>query len=179
MSTRGFVGFKTNTKEDRKGNIFGIYNHWDSYYSQLGMQMLEFYKNTNKERFRQLFSLTEWSDDEENSLVPNVCDFLKGYCVGDDILNYPDFLNDGLFCEYGYVYNLENDTLELYRGFFDTPQNEDVSDLGSEYHTHKVYTITRDTDFDKVEDMFYNMEYSEDFNKVVDGKYVEDIFMEN
>ena len=34
-----------------------------------------------------------------------------------------EFLQDGLFCEYAYVYNQENDTLEIYRGFFKSKQN--------------------------------------------------------
>jgi len=34
-----------------------------------------------------------------------------------------EFINDGLFNEFSYVYNEENDTLEIYRGFFKTKQN--------------------------------------------------------
>ena len=33
-----------------------------------------------------------------------------------------EFLQDGLFCEFAYVYNSENDTLEIYRGFFKKKQ---------------------------------------------------------
>lgn len=37
-----------------------------------------------------------------------------------------EFLQDGLFCEYAYIYNQENDTLEIYRGFFNKKQAFDT-----------------------------------------------------
>lgn len=42
--------------------------------------------------------------------------------AGEEAEEDNNFLQDGLFCEYAYIYNAENDTLEVYRGFFKTKQ---------------------------------------------------------
>lgn len=184
MSTRGFVGFKTNCKNDREGNIFGVYNHYDSYYSGKGLQLLEIYKNTDKDTFKNIFNSIEWTNDNTNANAIDVVELFNGLNNDEKIYNESSFLNDGLYCEYGYVYNLENDSLELYRGFFPEPQSEELSKYGYKaydgtmFHTHKVYTITRDSDFDKLEDMFKNVDRNENANDITDGKYVEDVFME-
>lgn len=183
MSTRGFVGFKTNNKNDRDGNIFGVYNQYDSYYSGKGIKLLEIYKKTDKEAFRKIFNSIKWTDNEVDAIV-DVIELFKGLYNDEEIYNDSKFLNDGLYCEYGYVYNLEEDSLELYRGFFDEPENNKLKDCGCKsyngtmYHTHKVYTITRDSDFNKIEDMFKNMKYDENIHDAVNGKYIEDICME-
>ena len=187
MSTRGFIGFKVNKRDDRYNNIFGVYNHYDSYYSYKGMEVLSVYKNTSNEDFESIFNAIIWSDDVDNTDIDGV-QMLSGAYDTHMIQNDSTFLNDGLFCEYGYVYNLENDTLEIYRGFFDEAQSKELKILGYEscgstFHTHKVYTVTRDSDLDKVEYMFENIRkdenYSENKNEIVDGKYIEEIFMEN
>lgn len=184
MSTRGFVGFKTNSKNDRDGNIFGVYNHYDSYYSGKGIKLLEIYKKTDAKTFKNIFDSIKWTDNDEVDNMVDVVELFEGLYNDKEIYNDSDFLNDGLYCEYGYVYNLEEDSLELYRGFFTEPQSEELDKYGyraydgTVYHTHKVYTITRDCDLDKVEDMLKNMGYDENARDVVKGKYIEDLFME-
>lgn len=185
MSTRGFVGFKTNCKNDREGNIFGVYNHYDSYYDGKGLQLLEIYKNTDKNTFKNIFDSIQWTTDTTKDNDIDAIELFSGLNNNVEIYNECRFLNDGLYCEYGYVYNLEDDSLELYRGFFKEPQEESFRKYGYKaydgtvYHTHKVYTITRASDFDKIEDMFNNIERNENTREVVDGKYIEDIYMEN
>lgn len=80
---------------NNKELISGRFNRWDSYYDSLGGEALDFYFRI-KGRV-----ITDLASDKE-----------------DDI----EFLQNGLFCEYAYVYNKENDTLEIYRGFFENKQ---------------------------------------------------------
>lgn len=149
--------------------------------------MLDIYKETPKEDLKAIFDSIIWCDDIDNTDIDGTLLFNGKYNTRK-IGNDASFLNDGLFCEYGYVYNLENDTLEIYRGFFSEPESEELESLGYEscgdkFHTHKVYTITRNSDFDKIEYMFNNInrndEYYDRANVIINGKYIEDIFMEN
>jgi hypothetical protein len=36
--------------------------------------------------------------------------------------NYTDFIKDSLFCEYAYIYDIDSEVLELYKGFQHEPQ---------------------------------------------------------
>ena len=190
MSTRGFVGFKTNNSESREGNIFGVYNGSDSYYSYLGEKVVTLYFANTKEMFKETFKSINWAeyvtDEEENEYISSL-GMLNGMYSGQKILNDAKFLNDSLFCEYAYLYNLENDTLELYRGFFSFPQNDSVADLGYKsfdekvFHTHHVYTITRDSRESIMRwlaDGIRDEKYEDQVNTLVDGKYVEEIITE-
>lgn len=78
--------------------VEGRFNHWDSYYDCLGIKVLELYSNGDGE---EIIGLTEEGNDEDIN-----------------------FIHDGLYCEYGYIYNSDDDTLEIYRGFFKEPQFE-------------------------------------------------------
>jgi hypothetical protein len=40
------------------------------------------------------------------------------------LIDKSDFASDSLFCEYAYVVDLDNDTLELFRGFQEEPHDE-------------------------------------------------------
>lgn len=56
------------------------------------------------------------------------------------------FLYDGLFCEYAYVHNKDNDTLEIYRGFFHTPQIFEQHELSADnekYYVHLIFIADR------------------------------------
>ncbi len=90
MGTRGLLGIRNN-KELLKAR----YNGYDSYYSNLGKEVIGCYFN---DCGIDILRLTKGDDEDKK------------------------FLQDGLFCEYAYVYNQENDTLEIYRGFFKTKQ---------------------------------------------------------
>lgn len=74
--------------------VEGYFNHWDSYYDALGKEVIDLY-----------------FDDNGNSLED-----IK------DLQVDKEFLQDGLFCEYAYIYNQEDNKLEIYRGFFKKKQ---------------------------------------------------------
>lgn len=186
MSTRGFIGFKTNTVDSRDGNIYGLYVSSDSSYNDLGLEVLNVYETTDKATFIQIFNDIQWGSICNINYAKPV-DLFKGCFSGKKLINEADFLSNGLFCEYGYVYNLENDTLEIYRGGFNFPQNSDVANLEVNingdipFNTHKVLTITRDTDLTKVKAMFNIVdEYkSKKGVEIENGKYIEDILLGN
>jgi len=103
----------------KKGVITGYYNHSDSYYSYLGKKVVENYFS-NK-------SIIELKEANEVLQEGNL------------------FLYDGLYCEYGYIHNLDNDTLEVYRGFFLKPQifTKCYDPYDKKYYTHLVFVIDK------------------------------------
>lgn len=149
MSTRGFVGYQLH------GTIRGWYNHFDSYYSELGLAVLDKF-----ERHPQA-ELTDFFTKRLELLPDNDCQSRHSYKIYHSVFNLnwatdcliladnSQFLYNGLFCEYGYVFDLDNDELQVYRGFFTRPQytgqpcSNDNSN-GKKYYTHHVLTVTRD-----------------------------------
>lgn len=141
MGTRGFIGIKSN------GKISGRYNHFDSYYSSLGKDVLDWYFQDNRVSI-ELLRLASGFDDGK-----------------DD-----NFLYDGLYCEYGYVYNEDNETLEIYRGFFKTKQKYNSNNFlmhknytSSIYYTHIIFVVNyKIHNRQTVEDAFLAFEHSKE-----------------
>lgn len=79
---------------NNKKLLSGKYHGMDSYYDSLGKEVIDCYF---------------WGGGKSIITLGD----------GDDI----NFLRNGLFCEYAYVYNEDNDTLEIYRGFFKKKQH--------------------------------------------------------
>lgn len=147
MSTRGFVGFKKNNV------IRGWYNHGDSYYKCLGLKVLEKYKKHSKEVLEKFFLeyviLTDNDKYYGNHRSVFNLDWEKDKVVLEE---QSDFILDGLFCEYAYVFNLDEDIVEVYRGFFKEPKkpNQKAKD---KYYVNNVFNITR-KNVNEVEDFF-------------------------
>lgn len=142
MSTRGAVGFRIN------GQDKVAYNHHDSYPVFLGNQVLSAIKNmVLSPEVRQSVAAIRLVDGEDmpsaeaiEAMKPFVdlntaelknADWytIMGKLQGD-LISYascgymPDnqtFLKNSLFCEYAYIVNLDNDTLEFYVGFNKSP----------------------------------------------------------
>lgn len=147
MSTRGFIGYKKDNK------VKGWYNHFDSYYSDLGVRVLEKYMETYKPQLEDFFlNRVEFIEvDEKDEYYQNHKEVMDLDWKTDNIKlqDATDFLFDGTFCEYGYVFNLDDDTLEVYRGFFDKPQRgmkypPFVDKETDPYFTHKVLVVSED-----------------------------------
>lgn len=79
------------------------YHHSDSYYDSCGQETIDIYFNEDIKDIG--WKIVELAGEEDGD--------------GEDSR---DFLGDGLFCENAYIYNKENDTLEIYRGFFQYKQ---------------------------------------------------------
>ena len=140
MSTRGVVGFRLDEKD------YLAYNHSDSYPSWLGretvVQLAELLcLDTDKlaTLVRNLKVVTEDApppaDSEERERLSKWTN--NGVATPDDywyrtlretqgdiqaileagyILDATEFIKDSLFCEWGYIVNLDSSTLEVYEG---------------------------------------------------------------
>lgn len=130
MGTRGLVGTRNN-------QLFlqGRYHHYDSYYGSCGKEVVDIY-------FDELYS------GNEEKIGQNILKLSESES-GDS----RDFLADGLFCENAYIYNEENDTLEIYRGFFKVKQkfnnikaeilNSMEDNKDGEYFSHLIMIVDR------------------------------------
>lgn len=146
MGTRGFVGFVV----DGQAKI--AYNHWDSYPSGLGLEVLEWLRG--ELAAEQEGTVTAWRtqakalatvpdrapNDEERAALAEFRDDNVGGPIHDPreewykLLRYTqgkpgamlkagfyedasDFPLDSLFCEWGYLVDLDNERVEVYEGF--------------------------------------------------------------
>jgi len=119
------------------------YGQWDGYPDGNGVQVLEFLRNVDlssfKDQSKLVHSLT--GDEIEQINKYHEKDWRDGYpqldrdCGADildmvvkfegkiDVVLDLEFAYEGLFCEWAYLINLDNDTLEVYKGF---TKKEDV-----------------------------------------------------
>lgn len=144
METRGVYGIR------KEGQDKLTYNHYDSYPEWLGQQVYDFIHSTSIEEMHEIFDrivlVKESSDPTEEQI--EMCkkytnlsvsgrSFKDWYCllrdtqgnleVYKDGLKYmvdsQNFIKDSLFCEYGYIINLDDNTFEVYEGFQEVPNN--------------------------------------------------------
>ena len=141
MSTRGYMGIQ------KKGELKGQYNHFDSYIEGLGKDIIKTLNSIPKEDL--INKLNEVYDNiilinEDDKPTQEMIDYAieNGlydsnvssrstddlYCLFHGtqgrldmylnglkyMLNGNNFLKDELFCEYGYVINLDENTLDIY-----------------------------------------------------------------
>lgn len=136
MSTRGAIGFRLNGKNKV------TYNHFDSYPASLGQNVLQFCRETDdwdkvKEqveaiRLVQRLSVPTNQDIElckefadlgvSNSslhdwycLLRKAQGDLAAYLKVGVMIDSEQFLQDGLFCEWHYIINLDDMVLEIYK----------------------------------------------------------------
>lgn len=144
MATRGIYGFYKN------GVNKLTYNHYDSYPSCLGDKVLYFLKNTTELELNDIFNnivLVEGNDypDEKESEILKSLGFPVEYhgeplnwneiigCNSHDfsllktkfpfMINDNNFIKESLFCEWGYIINLDDNSLEIYEGFQKEPDD--------------------------------------------------------
>lgn len=138
MSTRGAYGFRV----DGIDKI--TFNHFDSYPEGLGQTIVDFLRKTPREELvqaaRRIVLVNEDSrpSSEQIAECRKFADLSVGrqtidswYCLLRQAQGKPqaytnglrymidnrDFLADSLFCEWAYVMNLDDNVLEVYRGF--------------------------------------------------------------
>ena len=139
MSTRGAIGFYYN------GDTKAFYNHFDSYPECLGISVLNQVRRMNlndmRERFKSIVMvdedsmpkpelMTRYADvadlgvsshslSDWYCLLRNVQGRLDLYMDGtiEHMIDAVDFLTDSLYCEWAYIVNLDDGTLEVYKGF--------------------------------------------------------------
>ncbi len=148
MSTRGVFGVRINGKDKL------MYNHSDSYESGLGVYMLDTFRKMEKERgidwikqraeALQLFDtdLPPSSENQEklkpfSDLSVSERSLNDWYCLTrhlqgelEKVLEVgvasesDSFITDSLFCEWGYIINLDDNKFEVYRGFQRRPHEK-------------------------------------------------------
>lgn len=175
MSTRGIFC----VVEDNEYKL-AIYNHFDSYPSGLGVDILKILRENGygklSETVRNMKKLTQKMFDEKCIEIAGSLDKYVKYGeeiqyqikkdVRDmfpepmvlDILNnttgyYTDYLNfaaDSLFCEWGYVIDLDKKTFEVFKGFNEEPltENERFFFLSDKIRNEKYYPIKFVASFD-------------------------------
>ena len=142
MSTRGAYGFRIHQTDKI------TYNHWDSYPTGFGVDVLTFIRNTpitelktiaekivliqsngcptygQKEKYRKYadLSVAEQSLNSWYCLLRKSQGDLGAYKEGlIHIIDSKEFLFDSLFCEWAYIINLDTNNLEIYKGFNNDP----------------------------------------------------------
>jgi hypothetical protein len=155
MGTRGVYGFRF------RGQDKVTYNHFDSYPSYLGGLVLEFIQKTPAGDMRDIFDRITLVKDNDPKDAPSEAlqrEYLEyfdetvaegrktdWYCLlrraqGDlgvyargvrHMIDSKEFLKDSLFCEYGYIVNLDAEALEFWLGFQKEP------DPGCRYGTSR------------------------------------------
>lgn len=141
MGTRGTYGVRIEDVDKL------MYNHFDSYPSGLGFDILSQTKNMIGEKgiswMKKQASLLEMVDEnstptkKQKEILKEYADLGVGRQTSDDwycltrkiqgklaltlevgiAVDGGDFIGDSLFCEYGYILNLDEETLEVYKGF--------------------------------------------------------------
>jgi hypothetical protein len=144
MGTRGSFGWRVDGQDKL------CYNHFDSYPTGLGQQMVDFCRLVEdwdkvKEKVRALENVKDREPTEEdveacrayanlNVSNQNTQDW---YCLLRETQGDPgavlacgryvennNFILDSLFCEYAYIINLDDHTLEVYDGFQTKPHSK-------------------------------------------------------
>ena len=138
MGTRGAYGF-------HKDGVDKItYNHFDSYPIGLGADVAAFVCQHTDEEMNAIFdriilvatnekptgdqiaecmpffdgNVSEQTPEDWYCLLRKAQGNLEAYAGGlRYMVDQADFLKDSLFCEWGYVINLDKGVLEIYRGF--------------------------------------------------------------
>lgn len=138
MGTRGLVGVRIDGVDKL------TYNHFDSYPSGLGQEIVEYLRNVSDmeeeiEKARKLQLVQEGDKPSRKDMKKYIkyADLNVGsrkandwYCLlrnlqGDlpallnagVMIDSAEFINDSLFCEWGYIVNFDDMILEVYKGF--------------------------------------------------------------
>ena len=146
MGTRGFYGVVIDD------TIKITYNHYDSYPSGLGVEILKQARDLSsnlhafRESARRLVLVDEstvpteeqimnllgsWNPDvstgeatEWYSLLRNLQGDLAGTLEAGVMIDNKGFPIDSLFCEWGYLIDLDNEVFQVYRGFQKSPSTK-------------------------------------------------------
>lgn len=151
-----------------RGDDFKVaqYGQWDGYPSGQGVSILKFLKDADMEAFGRAVDACSFATKDDLERIQREIDGGAPFPshlsrdAGSDILDMVmegplllkdsrQFGTDGLFCEYAYVVDLEDRTLEVYEGFkseakgrfADMPRAEDDSKEYSAVDLVKTYSL--------------------------------------
>ena len=145
------------------------YGQWDGYLEGQGQDILDFIKNTDMNVFKDKVRLCTFLFGEDLQEIVLNGDWTKTYPhltrdagakildmilksdKGLTLIDSTDFAGDGLFCEFAYVLDLDNEMLEVYTGFHKTPVPE-----GERFH----YLMKPDEEYSPVK-LQFKMSFNE------------------
>jgi hypothetical protein len=158
MGTRGCYGFR------KDGQDKLTYNHYDSYPSCLGKNIVDFIQSTSIEEMKNIFEKIVLVKDkdlpsDEELVLWKLTDTISlgkfdwysflseyqgdlSYYKKDDakyMENGNDFIKDSLFCEWAYIINLDTNELEVYKGFQSEPHENRYTDYVYESNSGDKY----------------------------------------
>lgn len=171
MSTRGLYGFRINGVDKL------TYNHCNSHPKYLGNEIIKFIKETSIDEMKEIAKkiilvdrnglvssedkqpyLDIYGEAKSNKGYDDWYDLLRN--IQGDLFFYKyqavkhmcddrQFIKEGLFCEYAYIINIDNKTLEFYKGGF-----QDKS--GNYLRCRLIKTMKlKDIQISKAENFFY------------------------
>jgi hypothetical protein len=146
MSTRGLWGFKID------GDVKVTYNHFDSYPSGLGADLVKVLSSSNLEEMKTMaraltlvesdsrptpkqkaalveftnLGVGEQSDDDWYCVLRETQGDLEQTLRSKHMIDSFQFGYDSLFCEWGYVIDFDADEFVVYRGFQESITNEGI-----------------------------------------------------
>lgn len=150
MGTSGVYGFRKNGKDKV------TYNHYDSYPSGLGKAVAEFCIETPIDEMNAIYDRIELVSNDDTPSPGQIedCKPFTNVHVGDQgwysllrdaqgdlniyrsdfkyMLDNADYIKDSSMCEYGYIINLDDKTLEFWVGYQNEPQE------GNRYGTETI-----------------------------------------
>jgi len=156
------------------------YGQWDGYPSETGVNILKFLEGVNLKAFTEAVEQTRFEKfgefDNTVSLEDNP-HFSRD--MGSEILGYISdakdplvlannykFAADSLFCEWGFIVNLDDKTLECYRGFVKAQPHGRFSDMDTDGRndyrpihllgTYNMDCLPEDEDFVKEVEAWYD-----------------------
>lgn len=178
MGTRGCYGFF----KEKLSKV--TYNHFDSYPTGLGSQILDFIKNTSIEDMNKIFNKIILVDEENTPTkeqIENCKRFLDTtvgnqdekdfYCLlrgsqGDlgayktglkYMIDAESFMGDSLFCEYAYIINLDKNSLEFYTGFNTVPQHNRYSRFADNNEKYKECKLVAKIELSAIQNGSYTI----------------------
>jgi hypothetical protein len=138
MGTRGICGFRI------EGQDKLTYNHFDSYPDGLGRNVIEFIRSTSTDEMRKIAQGLILVDEDSKPTPEQIEECRQWanikvsrqstkdwYCLLREAQGNPEswkqglrfmidsheFMGDSLFCEWGYIVNLDEGILEVYKGY--------------------------------------------------------------
>ena len=171
---------------DKKTKV-AQYGQWDGYPAGQGKTILEFLRSADMDKFRKAIEETRFATEGEitklNENIEKTGKFPEEFSrdAGGKILdmilskgvrllvNNEGFAKDSLFCEWAYVVDLDENTLEVYQGFNKQPLKEGerffpVDTPNAEYHPVRFVGSVSLTDLPSTEDFINRFENSETEN---------------
>ena len=115
MGTRATYGLRKYGKDKL------TYNHFDGYPTGLGDAIVKQIMEMGIDRLNRLFDNLEMVEEGVNDTNYTRLREIQGDLLGHErvgqMIDNNDFINDSLFCEWGYIVNLDTLMLEVYKGF--------------------------------------------------------------